>query len=112
MYSRARAREPSARHAAEQNTSGLPLPASGGKAPPHTRHSAARLCALLRAGRGGRARAAYAALLRRARLAFRQGSEQYATARFGVPNALPHSLHLARCVRAASLSALPAHRAQ
>ena len=109
MYSRMRARVPSARQGGEQYDMGLPFPSSGGNAPPQTRHLAARF----RARRGAAAAEAEAeAVLPRARAFLRQGSEQYLTARLGVSNALPHSLQPARCVRATFLSTLAAHRAQ
>ena len=120
MYSRIRARVPSARQGGEQYTCGLPCLVPAENALPQTRHSDA-ISRARRGGGGGAAADAAAGepgegaaedLRRRAYPFLRHGSEQYRTDRLRVPNALPHSPHRRRCTLAASLSALFPHRAQ
>ena len=122
MYSRIRARVPSARQGGEQYDRGLPCPAPAGSAPPQMRHTAVPSRGRRPAegewdgaGAGGEevdGAGDREGLRLRARPLFRHASEQYRTDRLGVWNGLPHALHRTRCTRAASLSALFSHRAQ
>ena len=123
MYSRIRARFPSARQGGEQYTCGLPGLMSVWNAPPQMRHLTVRMrpggeagaagCGPAGGGAAGaEAAAAMAILRRRACLFFLHASEQYRTDRLGVSNAPPHSLHRTRCTLPTSLSAFFPHLAQ
>ena len=115
MYSRIRARLPSARQGCEQYTGGLLRIALEGNALPHTRHLAVRAWRGGGRGRdrgGDAAEAAMALLRRRADALFWHRLEQYTTDRRGVLNGRPHSPHRGRCTLEISLSAFFPHRAQ